>query len=127
LELSNSSSSWDNGRDHVHALYIYHTIILPKINGLAYLLLYTVQTMDTRSYDDLMSYTLYTRHLPSFLYLYSNLIEMLISSNPIATLTKLDMYAYNNFPLTTRLLAWPQPGFEISAASKDISSVETNN
>jgi hypothetical protein len=83
--------------------------------------------MDTHSYDELISYTLYTRHLLSFLYLYYDFIEMLSSSNLVSSLPQLDMYTYTNFLLTVRLLVEPHPGSEIFSASKDTSSVETNN
>jgi hypothetical protein len=79
-------------------------MVLLKINGLAYPILYTAQIMDTHSYDDLLSCTLYTKHLIFSPSLYSNSIGMLSSSNQLL--------------LIVMLLEDPQPKYEIYDASR---------
>jgi hypothetical protein len=72
--------------DHAHVFYISHTMVHLKINNLAYLLLYTAQTMDTHSYDDLLSFIVYTKHLLFSPYLYSDSTKMLSSSDLVSAL-----------------------------------------
>jgi hypothetical protein len=79
--------------------------------------------METHSYDDLLSCIMYTRHLFS-LYLYSDSTEMYVSSDLLSVLLQLDLYAYTDFLLTTKLPAESQLESGVSNASKDTSSVE---
>jgi len=117
--LSNTSTSWDNDRVHSHVFCISHTIVLPKIKDLEYLLLDTAQIMGTRSYDDLLFCIMYTKHILFSPYLYFDSNEMLSSSDLVSSLPQLDLSTYTDFPLTVRLLAEPQPGSGIFSASKD--------
>jgi hypothetical protein len=50
--LSDTSTLGDNNKDHVHVLYIFHTMVLLKLKGFEYPLLYTAKIMDTHSCDD---------------------------------------------------------------------------
>jgi hypothetical protein len=122
-----SAYSWDNDNDHSHVLCISHTMVLLKIKDLAYLLLYTTQIMDTHSYDDLLSFIEYTRHLLFSPYLYFDSTEMLSSSYLVATLPQLDMSDYIVFLVTIRLLAGPQPNFGTFVVSKDTLNVPTKS
>jgi hypothetical protein len=63
-------------------------------------------------------------HIPSFPFHYYDSIEMSGSSYLLSALSQLDLYSYIDFPLTTRILARPQPKFETFYASMDTSSVE---
>jgi hypothetical protein len=83
--------------------------------------------MDTHSYDGLMSFTLYTKHLLLSPFLYCDSTRMLSSSDIISILPHLNLYACTYFPLTIRLLAEPRPGSEIFVVSKDNSSVVIDN
>jgi len=75
--IFDTSTSGGNDRDHAHLFYKFHTMVLLKTKGLKYPLQYTTQMMDTHSYDELISCTLYKRHLPFFPYLYSHSTKML--------------------------------------------------
>jgi hypothetical protein len=121
--LSDTYASWDNDRDHAHVLCISHTMVQMKIRGLTCLLLYTVKIMDTHSYDNLLSFIMYTMHLLFSHYLYSDSTEMLSFSCLLSSLPQLDLYAYIDFPLTAMLLARPQPRFGTFVFSKDTSNV----
>jgi hypothetical protein len=116
-----------NDRDHAHVLYISHTMVLLKIKGLAYSLLYTTQIMGTHSCDGLLSCTLYTRHLIFSPFLYSDSTGMLSSSDFVSTLPQLNLYAFTRFLLIAMLHAKPQPRSGIFVVSRDTSSVETKN
>jgi hypothetical protein len=121
--LSDTYVLWNNDRDHSHVFYISHTMVLLKIKNLAYLILYTSQIMDGHSYDDLISFIMYTIHLLFSPYLYSDLTEISSSSNLVSTLPQLDLSTYIDFPLTVRILAGPQPDFVNFVVLKDTSDV----
>jgi hypothetical protein len=127
LALSDIYASLDNDKDHVCVFYISHTMVLLKIRGLLYPLIYTTQIMETHSYDDLLSCIMYTRHLLSSPYLYSDLIEMSNSSDLVSALPHLDLYIFTDFLLTVMLLAEPHPGSRIYSSLKDSSSVAIKN
>jgi hypothetical protein len=124
--LSDTFSSWENDRDHAHVFYKSHTMVLLKINGLAYPLLCFAQKMDTHSCDALQFSITCTKHLPFFLYLYSNFTEMLSSSGIVSALPlpQLDLSSYTSFPLVVVFLAKPHLDSRNYVSSKDSSSVE---
>lgn len=125
--LFDISASGGNDRDHAHVFFKSHIMFLLKIKGLEYPLQYIVQIMDTHSCDDLLSYTLYTRHLLFSPFLCSNSTGMLSYSNLASNIPQLDMYSCTSFPLAVRMLTESQPNFGISTVSKDTSSVGIDN
>jgi hypothetical protein len=126
-ELSSTSASRGNDRDHAHVFCKSRTMVLLKPKGLAYPIRYIVKIMDTHSCDDLMSCTLYTKHLLFSPFLCFDLTGMLISSDLALALLELDLYACIGFPLAVRMLVGPHPNFGIFVFSKDTSSVATKN
>jgi hypothetical protein len=98
-------------------------MVLLKLKGLAYHLQYTVKIMDTRSCDDLLSCSLYNRHLLFSPFLCSDLTGMLSSLYLSSSLPQLDLYVCTGFPLVVRLFIEPHPDFGIFVVSKDNSSV----
>jgi hypothetical protein len=80
LLLSDIFSSGGNDRDHAHVFFKSHTMVLLKLKGLAYPLQYTMKIMDTHSCDDLLSCTLYTKHLLFYPFLCFDSTGMLSSS-----------------------------------------------
>jgi hypothetical protein len=102
-------------------------MVLLKPKGLTYLFQYTAKIMDTRSCDDLLSCTLYIRHLLFSPFLCSDLNGMLSSSDLALALPQLDLYDFIGFPLTVRLPVGPHPDFGIYVVSKGTSSMETQN
>jgi hypothetical protein len=83
--------------------------------------------VDVHSYDDLLYCIMYTKHIPFSPYLYSDSIEMSISSNVVSTLPQLDMYACTDFTPIENISAEPWPDSEIFFASKDTSSMVIKN
>jgi len=79
--FSGNSTSGGNDKDHAHVFYKYHTMVLLKIKGFSYPLQYIMQIMDIHSFDGLLSFTLYTRHLLLSPFLYYDSTIMLSSSN----------------------------------------------
>jgi hypothetical protein len=84
----------------------------------------TLQRWGTHSHDDLMFCIMCTRHIPSSLFPYSDLTEMLSSSYLLSALPQLDLYSYTSFPPIARLLARPHPEFQTFVTSMDTSNVE---
>jgi hypothetical protein len=70
-----------NDKDHSYMFCESHTMVLLKLKGLGYLLQYTSKIMDIHSCDDLVSCTLYTRHLLFSHFLCFDSTIMLSSSN----------------------------------------------
>jgi hypothetical protein len=70
---------------------------------------------------------MYTRHLPSFHFPYSDSIEMSGSSDLLSSLPQLDLYAYIDSPPIERLLVNPHLDFGTFVVSKDTSSVAIMN
>jgi hypothetical protein len=94
-------------------------MVLLKVKDLEYPLKYTAKIIYTHSCDDLLSYTLYNKHLLFSPFLCSDSTRMLISSYIASSLQQLDLYACTSFPLAVRLPVRPRPDFGISSFSKD--------
>jgi hypothetical protein len=86
LVLSDTSALGGSDKYHAHVFLKSHIMVLLKLKGLAYPLQYTLQIMDTHSYDGLLSCTLYTRHLLFSPFLYHDSIGMSIYSNLVSSL-----------------------------------------
>jgi hypothetical protein len=87
FDIFDTSASGGNDRYHAHVFYKYHTTKLLKIKVLTYPLQYTAQIMDTHFNDGILSWTLYTRHLPFSPYLYFDSTKILIYSVLASTLS----------------------------------------
>ena len=121
--FSDTSASFENDMDHTNVSYISHTMVLLLVRGLTPLFPSTVQKLDIRSYDVLLSFIAYTKQLIFSLFPYSGLVEMLYSSNPPSTPLLLDLSFDISSLLVVRLLAEPLPEFGTSVVLRGISSV----
>jgi hypothetical protein len=86
-----------------------------------------MKIMDTHSFDDILSCTLYTMHLPFSPFLCYNSTRMLSSSYLPSALPYMDLYACTSFPLAISIPTETHLDFEIYVFSKDTSSVEIKN
>jgi hypothetical protein len=117
--MFHTSTSWDNDKDHVHVLYISHTMVLLWVKDSTFLSPSTVQRLATHSYDVLMFCRMCTIHLPSSPFPYSDSNEMSGGSYRLSYLPQMDLYVYTDFPLIERFLARLRPEFENFTSSMD--------
>jgi hypothetical protein len=119
LGLSSISTSLcrDKGRDLVFCRF--HTIVLPVVMDLAYLLPYTARTLGIRSCGVLTSCIWYTKWLLVCPCSYSGSAEMLDSLNPPSIPRSLDLFVGTGSLPVARL-----PVSEIYVVVKGILSAE---
>jgi hypothetical protein len=120
LSGTSASSCSDKGRDSIFCRF--HTIVLPVVMDLAYLLPYTVQMLGICYCGVLPSYILYTKRLLICPCSYSGSIEMLDSSNPPSIPRSLGLSVGTGSLPVARLPAEPLPTYEIFVVVKGILS-----
>jgi hypothetical protein len=98
-------------------------MVLLLVRGLTPLFPSTVQKLDIRSYDVLLSFIAYTKQLIFSLFPYSGLVEMLYSSNPPSTPLLLDLSVDTSSLPVAGMPTEPLPEFGTSVFLKDTSSV----